>query len=519
MFEQLTPTFILSIIGIYFAMLYMVSYFTSRKANNETFFLANRQSSWILVAIGMVGASLSGVTFISIPGVVGGNGYNKAFSYFQMVMGYVVGYAVIALVLLPLYYKMGLTSIYTFLKKRLGFYSYKMGAGYFLLSRIIGASFRLYLVAIVLQKFVMDSFGIRFEATVAITILLIWVYTHKGGIKTIIWTDTIQTVAMLTAVVLTIYAICDAMNLDVSAMLEKARQSHYTQVFFFENGWSDPNNFFKQFISGALIAIAMTGLDQDMMQKNLSCPNIRDAQKNVLTFVVVLVLANLVFLTLGAFLYVYVTDVGIAIPEKTDYLYPTVAINYLSPFIGITFVLGLIAAAYSSADSALTALTTSFCIDFLNFEERADDSETKKRLRLFVHIGFSLIIFATIRVFSKVGKDAVISELFKASTYTYGPILGLFAFAIMTRLNIRERGTLFAGRLTINWIVIICIGAPILSWIINKLMAEQFGFSFGYLILALNALLTFLGLIAISYRDLETKGYDDDDNSVEYGYD
>lgn len=509
MFEQLTPTFIIGIIVIYFAMLYLVSHFTSRKANNETFFLADRQSSWVLVAIGMVGASLSGVTFISIPGVVGGEGYNKAFSYFQMVLGYIVGYTVIALVLLPLYYKMGLTSIYTFLHKRLGYYSYKMGAGYFLLSRIIGASFRLYLVAIVLQKFVMDAFGIPFAITVAITILLIWVYTHKGGIKTIIWTDTIQTIAMLVSVVLTIYAICDAMDLSIGAMLEKASQSHLTQVFFFEGGWGDPNNFIKQFVSGALIAIAMTGLDQDMMQKNLSCPNIKDAQKNVFTFVFILVIANLVFLTLGAFLYVYVTDVGIAIPDKTDYLFPTIALQYLSPAIGITFVLGLIAAAYSSADSALTALTTSFCIDFLNFETIDKTPEQKKRMRFLVHIAFSVVLFLTIIIFSQVGKAAVITELFIASTYTYGPILGLFTFAILTKLNVREKVKLLNGRLTVNWLVIICVASPILSWVTNKLMDEQFGFSFGYTILALNALLTFLGLMAISYRNLEQETYEE----------
>ncbi len=513
MFEQLTPTFILSIIAIYFAMLYVVSHLTSRKANNETFFLADRKSPWILVAIGMVGASLSGVTFISIPGVVGGDGHNKDFAYFQMVLGYILGYAIIALVLLPMYYKMGLTSIYTLLKKRLGFYSYKMGAGYFLLSRVIGASFRLFLVAIVLQKFVMDSFGVPFAATVAITILLIWVYTHKGGMKTIIWTDTIQTIAMLTSVSLTIYAICSVMGLSFGGMLEKAQQSGYTKIFFFENGWGDPNNFFKQFISGALMAIVMTGLDQDMMQKNLSCPNIKDAQKNMFTFVIILVIANLVFLTLGAFLYVYVLDVGIAIPERTDYLFPTIALQYLNPAIGITFVLGLIAAAYSSADSALTALTTSFCIDFLNFETREDSPAQKKKLRLKVHIAFSIILFATIILFSQLGEGAVIKELFIASTYTYGPILGLFAFSVLTKLNIREKVKLNFGNITINWVVIICLASPILSWIINRLMADQFGFQFGFLILALNGLLTFLGLLTISYREVPQETYEEEQQS------
>lgn len=510
MFEQLTPTLILSIIAIYFAMLYVVSYVTSRKANNETFFLANRQSSWILVAIGMVGASLSGVTFISIPGVVGVEGHNQDFSYFQMVLGYILGYAVIAFVLLPMYYRMGLTSIYTLLKNRLGFYSYKMGAGYFLLSRVIGASFRLFLVAIVLQKFVMDAFGVPFAATVAITILLIWVYTHKGGMKTIIWTDTIQTIAMLTSVALTIYAICSVMGLSFGSMLEKAQQSHYTKIFFFEDGWSDPNNFFKQFISGALMAIVMTGMDQDMMQKNLSCPNIKDAQKNMLTFVVILVIANLVFLTLGAFLYIYVLDVGIAIPERTDYLFPTIALQYLNPVIGITFVLGLIAAAYSSADSALTALTTSFCIDFLNFETREDSPERKKTIRLFVHIAFSLVLFTTIILFSQLGNGAVIKELFIASTYTYGPILGLFSFAVLTKLGIRETTKLNVANITINWVIIICLASPVLSWVINKLMAEQFGFQFGFLILALNGLLTFIGLLAISHKEEVQETYEDD---------
>ena len=486
--HSLNPTTILFIIGAYFLFLIIISYITSRGANNKTFFLANRKSPWLLVAIGMIGASLSGATFISIPGVIGGDGLNQNFSYMQVVLGYLVGYFVIATVLMPLYYRLNLTTIYGYLNERFGIYSYKTGAGFFLLSRIIGASFRLFLVAIVLQEFVMESFGISFMTTVAITIVLIWIYTFQGGIKTIVWTDTIQTICMLTAVVLTIVAISNTLNLDFNGMWGALQDGGYTKMFHFEGGWSDPNNFFKQFISGALIALVMTGLDQDMMQKNLTCKSLGDAQKNVFTFSVILIFANLLFLTLGGLLYIYAAEVGVTIPERTDLLYPDIALNYLGPTIGIAFILGLIAAAYSSADSALTSLTTSFCIDFLNFEDGSRTEQEQKKTRLIVHVGFSIILFSVIVIFKLLNNDAIINSLLTAAGYTYGPILGLFAFGILSKRGIKD-----------NWVIPVCLAVPIIGFILDRNSASWFGgLKFGYFILAVNGLLTYLGLLLIS---------------------
>lgn len=489
MLEQLTPGLILGIIAVYFLVLLGVSYFTSQSAGNDSFFIGERKSPWIVVAIGMIGASLSGVTFISIPGWV----KDQSFAYMQMVFGYLVGYLIIATILMPLYYRMRLTSIYTYLEDRFGTASYKIGAAYFLLSRTIGAAFRLFLVAIVLHKFVLEPMGVSFALTVMFTIILIWIYTFRGGIKTIIWTDMIQTISMLTAVVLTIYAIAHSLEINISDVPGMIRNSNYSQMFFFEGGWSDGKNFFKQFISGALIAIVMTGLDQDMMQKNLSCKNIGSAQKNMLVFSVILVFANILFLALGALLYIYAANIGLAIPEKTDLLYPSIALTALPPFVGIVFVIGLIAAAYSSADSALTALTTSFCIDFLNFEKSDQEEAQKKRSRVIVHISFSVLLFFIILIFKQMNNEAVVAGLFKAAGYTYGPILGLFAFGMLTPMKIRKG----------YWVYVVCLLAPILSYIINVNSADWlFGFEFGFLIIALNGLLTFLGLLAISYRDL-----------------
>lgn len=520
MVQTLTPTVIISIITGYFLVLMLISYLTSKGANNnESFFLAGRQSPWFLVAFGMIGASLSGVTFISVPGWVGEvdqtTGRTQGFAYLQMVMGYLLGYAAIALVLLPLYYRLGLTSIYEFLEQRFGRYSYKIGAFYFLVSRVIGASFRLYLVAIVLQEFVMNAFDVPFPVTVVTTILLIWVYTFRGGIKTIVYTDALQTLSMLTAVVLTILGIGQALETDVSGLVDMVSNSAYSQVFFFEGGWSDPYNFWKQFLAGALITIVMTGLDQDMMQKNLSCRNLRDAQKNMFTFSIVLFFANILFLSLGALLYIYAMQVGIDIPESTDKLYPLIALQHLSPYIGILFIIGLIAAAYSSADSALTALTTSFCIDFLGFGKQAEEDVqlTQKRTRFYVHIGFSVVLLIVILIFNALNNAAVIKQLFTAAGYTYGPLLGLFTFGMVTDLKIREVLDLsnygWGERLPkalqkINLVILVCLLAPCLSYVIDRFSADLlYGFKFGFLIIALNGFLTFLGLLAISYHDYE----------------
>jgi len=448
--NSISPQIILLIIGLYFLMLIIVAYFTGKKGDNDSFFLGERKSPWYLVAFGMIGASLSGVTFISIPGVVGKSGVNENFSYMQLVFGYLLGYIVIANVLLPLYYRLNLTSIYEYMHKRFGFYSYKTSAFYFLISKIIGSAFRLFLVAIVLQNFLMGPMGISFPVTLAVTIILIWIYTFRGGIKTIVITDTIQTTALILAVVY----------------------------------------FFKQFFSGALIAIVMTGMDQDMMQKNLSCKSIGEAKKNMYSFSVILVFVNVLFLSLGALLYIFAQTKGIEIPEKSDLLYPTIALQYLPPAVGIVFIVGIIAAAYSSADSALTGLTTSFCIDFLNCNGKEKSEKTKNRQRKIVHIGFSVVLFFVIIIFNILNNDAVINGLFKAAGYTYGPILGMFTFGLTNELKVRDK-----------WVMVVAILAPVLSYVID-VNSESWlgGFTFGFFILALNGALTYLGLLLISYR-------------------
>ncbi len=492
MIETLSPIVILGVIAAYFLVLMVISYYTGKDSNNANFFLAGRQSPWYVVAFGMIGASLSGVTFISVPGWV----QSSEFSYMQMVLGYLLGYLVIATILMPMYYRLNLTSIYSFLEQRLGVFSYKTGSAFFLLSRTIGASFRLYLVAIVLQEFVMSPFGVPFWLTVLLTIILIWVYTFRGGIKTIVWTDTLQTLCMLLAVIFTIIAIGQRLDLSLSGLVNVVSESQYSQIFFFENGWSDSNNFFKKFLAGASIAIVMTGLDQDMMQKNLSCRNIGEAQKNMFWFSIILVFANLLFLSLGALLFIYSGEVGIEIPADTDLLYPMIAINHLSPVIGIAFVLGLIAAAYSSADSALTALTTSFCVDFLGFEKAENiGKEGQKQTRFLVHIGFSSLLFLVIMAFYFVNDRAVIEQIFTVAGYTYGPLLGLFVFGFFTKRKILDR-----------YVPLICIASPILTFFVNQ-YSEQlfFGYKFSFELLIVNGLITFLGLLIVSYPPDHTK--------------
>lgn len=488
----LSPTLILFSILAYFLVLIGISWLTSRHADSKDFYLAGRQAPWWLVAVGMVGASMSGVTFISIPGAIGAGGLNRDFSYLQVVFGYMVGYLVIATVLMPLYYRLNLTSIYTYLGKRFGYYSNKTGAAFFLLSRVIGSSFRLFLVAMVLHQFVLGvpPLNVPFFATVFVTIILIWVYTFRGGIKTIVWTDAVQTIMFVTAVVATILFIGQAMGKDLDGLLAAVRKSEYSKVLFFEGGWEDPNNFFKQFFSGALITIVMTGLDQDMMQKNLACRNIREAQKNMFAFSIILFATNLIFLTLGALLYLYAAHAGMELPAKSDYLYPTIALQYLSPVVGLIFMIGLMAAAYSSADSALAALTTSFCVDFLNMEDNGKTEAENRRTRFWVHLGFSFVLMLAIFVFKALNNDAVINELFKAAGYTYGPLLGLFTFGMLTRRQIRDQ-----------WVVAVCVAAPVLTWVLVDLAARYFSFQFGFLNLALNGLLSFLGLWLISKRE------------------
>jgi Na+/proline symporter len=469
----MTPTQTLLILVGYFALLILISWLTSRNSDSTSFYTGNRQSPWYLVAFGMIGASLSGVTFLSVPGWVA----NTHFGYMQTVMGYMVGYIIIAQVLLPLYYKLKLTSIYTYLEKRFGFYSYKTGAAYFLLSRIIGASFRLYLVASVLHMAIFEPFGFPYWTTVAITIILIFTYTAKNGIKTVVYTDALQTFFLLAAVVLTIGFIISKFDWSIAETITNLANDGNTQIFHFEGNGN--NVFWKQFLGGAFIALAMTGLDQDMMQKNLSISNVKSAQKNIYIQMVLFLVINLVFLSLGALLYQYVDIYQITGIEKTDQLFTTVAMQHASPIVGIFFVIGLVAAAYSSADSALTALTTSFCVDFLGFER---NKETNTKTRRWVHIAFALALFCTILLFEQINNDAVIKELFTAAGFTYGPLLGLFAFGILTNNKITDSHVIP--------ITLISIGATAFYyWGLPEIIE---GFKAGFELIIFNGLITFL---------------------------
>jgi SSS family solute:Na+ symporter len=469
------PEYIILLIVAYFSVLILISYLTGKSADNRTFFKANNSSPWYLVAFGMIGASLSGVTFISVPGWVEG----QNMSYFQMVLGYVVGYAVIGLVLLPLYYKLNLTSIYTYLDDRFGKYSYKTGASFFLLSRTVGAAFRLFLVANVLQIILFDAYGIPFWITVSITILLIWLYTFKGGIKTIVWTDTLQTLFMLIAVGVCIYTISDEM--EISNIFSYVADNELSKTFFFDDV-NAGNYFWKRFLAGAFVAIVMTGLDQDMMQKNLTCRNLKDAQKNMFWFTIVLVIVNFFFLALGVLLTDYAQQNGI--DAHKDELFPIIATKgNLGLATAIFFLLGLIAAAYSSADSALTSLTTSFSIDILEIDKKKDKNEQEKT-RKKIHILFSFILIATILVFKYfIADESVIAKIFTFANYTYGPLLGLYAFGLFTNLKVKDKMVPF-----------ICLASPFLTFSINYLALEYIGFDFGFSLLILNGLVTFIGL-------------------------
>ncbi len=480
----MNPLIVIAVIGGYFALLLLIARITSSKATTQEFFTANRQSPWFVVAFGMIGASLSGITFISLPGEVG----NSNFAYFQVVLGYFIGYMIIIKILLPLYYKLNLVSIYGYLEKRFGFWSYKTGAFFFLLSKIIGASFRLFLVAGVLQMALFNSWGVPFWITVSLTIVLIWIYTFRGGIKTIVWTDTFQTLFMLLSVVVSILLIAKNLDIGFTELPAKISASPLSKIFVWE--WQSKYNFFKQFIAGAFIVVVMTGLDQDMMQKNLTCRNLRESQKNMFWFSVTLVLVNLLFLSLGVLLYMFASEKGITIPERTDDLFPMLALNHFNTFAGVSFLLGIIAAAYSSADSALTSLTTSFCVDYLDFD-RKDDEHYKKKTRIKVHIGFSIIIFLVIVVFNAINNESVINSLFIAAGYTYGPLLGLFTFGLFTKRPVRDR-----------WVPFIAVASPMLSYIINIHSEEWlWGYKFGFEILLLNGLLTYVGLWLISKRN------------------
>lgn len=473
--SHMSSTIIAIIILFYFITLFIISYFTSRGADNQSFFIGNRKSPWYLVAIAMIGTSISGVTFISVPGWVG----TSQFSYLQMILGYLLGYFVIANVLLPLYYRLNLTSIYTYLETRFGFISYKTGAVLFLISRIIGSAFRLFIVSSVLQLTVFDSWGLPFWFTVTVTIVLIWLYTRKGGVKTVLWTDTFQTVAMLTAVILCVYYIADDLNLSFMGIVNTVVDSDLSRIWFFDD-INSRNFFFKQFFGGAFITIVMTGLDQDMMQKNLSCKSYKDARKNMYWYGFAFLPVNILFLALGVLLYVFAASKGIALPARTDDLFPLIATQgFLSPVVGILFVLGLIAAAYSSADSALTALTTSFTIDLLNTKNM--DENMLRKTRQWAHIFISIVLVGVILLFNSFNDKSVIDAIFTVAGYTYGPLLGLFAFGLFTRYKVDD-----------IMVPVIAGISPVICYFLSaNSQFLLFGYKFGFELLILNGAITF----------------------------
>ncbi|HEY9340431.1 MAG TPA: sodium:solute symporter [Hanamia sp.] len=495
----MSPAVLLSFIIGYFLMLIIVSYLTSKKSSdNATFFIANRSSKWYLVAFGMIGTALSGVTFISVPGEVG-NAAGSQFRYFQFVLGNAVGYFIVAGILLPLYYKMHLISIYEVIERTLGKASHKTAAAIFLISRTIGSAFRLYLVAIVLQRFIFDEMGVPFWLTIVICLLLIWGYTFKGGLKTIIITDTLQTVFLVASVFLSIYFICDSLNMGIGEAFNSIKESSYSKIFFTDNFVSNKFHFSKQFIGGIFVTIGMFGLDQDLMQKNLSCKNLKDAQKNMLSFTVIFVIINLFFLSVGALLYIYATREGIAIPldaatglPRTDYLFPEIALNHFKGVPAVVFMLGLTAATFATTDSGLTALTTSFCIDFLNFGKNKTLTEKQMvQRRTIVHIGFSILILLVILLFNAVNDASVVTAIFKVATYTYGPLIGLFAFSLYAKKrNVMDKAT-----------PVICILAPLACFFIDKYSTVLFnGYVFAEELIIVNGLLTFIGLLLVSKR-------------------
>lgn len=484
----MNPTTILLLIAGYFGILLLISFLTGKEDSNDVFFKAKKQSPWYVVAFGMIGATLSGVTFISVPGMVGG----QQFAYMQGVFGFFVGTIFIIVVLLPLYYKLNVTSIYQYLEQRFGKVSYKTGAFFFMLSRVTGASFRLFLVAISMQYIVFQQLGVPFWITVVLSILLIWVYTFRGGIKTIVWTDTLQTLAMLTAVGVAIYLINQKLDWTYIEFLNSVELSSKSQIFFFDDV-NSKTYFWKYFIGGIFISIAMTGLDQDMMQKNLTCKSLKDAQKNMSTMITLLLVVNFVFLSLGALLFIYAEKFGVAIPElagkqRTDLLFPEIAMNNgLGLTLSVVFIVGLIAAAYSSADSALTSLTTSFSIDFLDIENKPE--ELQKPLRKKVHIYISILLVIVVIIFNNLNGN-VVGNLFKFATFTYGPLLGLFAFGIFTKRVLTDKYT---------WIV--ALFSIAFTYIITQLPESIIGaYQFHWEILPINGLITFIGLWLISKK-------------------
>ena len=463
---------ILTTIIIYFAVLLGISRLTAKRSDNETFYRAGRRSPWYMVAFGMVGASISGITFVSVPGMV----MKTDMTYLQMCMGFILGYFVIAFVLLPVYYRLNLTTIYTYLKQRLGIRSYKTGASFFLVSKMTGAAVRFYVVCIILQKFVLDGVGIPFPVTVVAMVALIWLYTRRSGIKTLVWTDTFQTFCMFAALILIIYNVINALGMSVGEAASAIVSDSHSRVFVFDN-WVSKQNFWKQFLSGVFVAVVMTGLDQDMMQKNLTCKSLRDAQKDMCTYGFAFVPANLLFLALGILLMMLAGKTGVALPAQGDDLLPMfAATGRLGDTVVVLFTIGVVAAAFSSADSALTALTTSFCVDIVG---RQDDEQLRRR----AHIGIAVVFILFILAFRAVNSTSVIDAIYILCSYTYGPLLGLFAFGLLTHRKPNDR-----------WVPYICIASPIVCYILDVTVSVATGYKFGYELLMLNGLLTFAGL-------------------------
>ena len=482
----ISPHILLAIIGGHFLLLVAIAHWSSRNSSNASFFVANRNAPWWLVGIGTVGATISGITFVSVPGAVGGTGANKDFSYMQFVFGTMVGYCITAFVLLPIYYRMNLVSVYGYLEDRFGPTAQKTGAAFFIIARIVGSALRLYLLALALQKFVLEAFGVPFWLTAVLIPLLIWSYTFRGGTKTVLITDTLQTVLFLICVLLTLRDLANQFGGGYGKLFASIWYSPYSQTFFFKSGWGDPNSFFKQFLAGALMTTCTTGLDQDLMQKNLSCRDLHQCRKNMLASSTSMLAVNYLFLLLGAGLYLFAASRGISTPARSDELYPALAFGHLSPSIGIVFMMGLIATTYSTSDSALTSLTTSFCIDILGFEhrKRATSESRLNAIRMAVHFGFTLVFIAVVFVFGALSNEAVLNTLFQAHGFTYGPILGLFAFGLLTRDRVQDR-----------YIGMVAVAAVALTWFIDSHTADWFfGLQLGFLRLALNGGLMFLGL-------------------------
>ena len=474
----MSPIAILITIAAYFVILFTISYIAGRKADNEGFFVGNRKSTWYVVAFAMIGSSISGVTCVSVPGMVAASG----FSYLQMVLGFVAGQIIIAFVLIPLFYRMNLVSIYEYLENRFGISSYKTGAWFFFISKMLGAAVRLFLVCLTLQLLVFEPFHLPFILNVIITVALVWLYTFRGGVKSLIWTDSLKTFCLVVSVVLCIYYIASDLHLGFGSMIATISENDFSRMFFFDDV-NDKRYFFKQFLAGVFTMIAMTGLDQDMMQRNLSCKNFKDSQKNMITSGISQFFVILLFLMLGVLLYIFTARQGIENPEKSDELFPMIATgDYFPAIVGVLFIIGLISAAYSAAGSALTALTTSFTVDILGAKNKAENELVKIRKR--VHIGMAVTMGVVIFVFNLLNNTSVIDAVYILASYTYGPILGLFAFGIFTKKQVRDK--------YIPWVA---IASPILCFILQKNSERWFnGYQFSYELLIFNALFTFIGL-------------------------